>query len=575
MNPLFPSKILVRTGQAYKDHGCLIAADIEVDLLPSGESTDSGHVSSYSQPIGSYDTPPNGDLRNNLVLLSLNLRGESQSYEGVSMLYIFKTMLRLCRVQDLFWDPRQDLLFLCQQYGDQVQGFRSKLDAKAIQHDFLGTLFFSRLTREDQQRCYRVLLGHGPPPSMAITPPPTPPEHRHAQPRSEVPRQQLTASQSSPALNMATMPGLLSPLVPGKPRSSRTSTSDRSGSSDTNTMIHVKQSAPQRESRSRYRPVSAPNRQNGKSQDFTPIRHQRISSTSIVPQAVQDLKKPELQTLVAPLKFGQTKMQTATITAQPLQPQARSEYRSLQYDLQQQSTVFELNAATDRANVIVELPANVDSASALDAADQPRLLKVINYSPVVELDGSPVSHPGTQTMVTTSESQEKLPTRPGTLRAHSAPLSALPTSLMVGGTRTSYHQQRIVNTTTAGNVVQNSQSTTTTTTNASRYSQYHSPPTSPPSGTFELPLLTPAPLMIYKAYHPQSLPPSSTQSENQFPRPTSFVAAKDVDGAQHYFASHKREGSHASNASHDSGKLAQEYRAELPSFEQGYGSSTA
>jgi hypothetical protein len=38
MNSLFPAKILVRTGPAYKDEGCTQAADIEVDLIPPGKS---------------------------------------------------------------------------------------------------------------------------------------------------------------------------------------------------------------------------------------------------------------------------------------------------------------------------------------------------------------------------------------------------------------------------------------------------------------------------------------------------------------------------------------------------------
>jgi hypothetical protein len=38
VNSLFPAKILVRTGPAYKDEGCTQAADVEVDLVPPGAS---------------------------------------------------------------------------------------------------------------------------------------------------------------------------------------------------------------------------------------------------------------------------------------------------------------------------------------------------------------------------------------------------------------------------------------------------------------------------------------------------------------------------------------------------------
>jgi hypothetical protein len=35
-NPLFPTKILVRTGPAFKDAGCSDNVDVEVDLVPPG-----------------------------------------------------------------------------------------------------------------------------------------------------------------------------------------------------------------------------------------------------------------------------------------------------------------------------------------------------------------------------------------------------------------------------------------------------------------------------------------------------------------------------------------------------------
>jgi hypothetical protein len=44
INSLFPAKILVRTGPAYKDEGCTQAADIEVDLVPPGTPNIRYHI---------------------------------------------------------------------------------------------------------------------------------------------------------------------------------------------------------------------------------------------------------------------------------------------------------------------------------------------------------------------------------------------------------------------------------------------------------------------------------------------------------------------------------------------------
>jgi hypothetical protein len=38
MNSLFPAKVLIRTDPAYKGEGCTHSADVEVDLVPPGQS---------------------------------------------------------------------------------------------------------------------------------------------------------------------------------------------------------------------------------------------------------------------------------------------------------------------------------------------------------------------------------------------------------------------------------------------------------------------------------------------------------------------------------------------------------
>jgi hypothetical protein len=42
MNPLFPAKVLIRTGPLFKDAGCTENADVELDLVPPGKSPTGG-----------------------------------------------------------------------------------------------------------------------------------------------------------------------------------------------------------------------------------------------------------------------------------------------------------------------------------------------------------------------------------------------------------------------------------------------------------------------------------------------------------------------------------------------------
>ncbi|KAH4046282.1 hypothetical protein HBI56_172700 [Parastagonospora nodorum] len=251
MNSLFPAKVLIRTGPAYKGEGCTHSADVEVDLVPPG----------------SHGTPSNGSLARNTVLLSLKNEGKLRSYKGLNMLYLVKTLVHYCRVRDLAWDPNKDLLFLCQHYSEQVQSTRTQLDQKAMQQNFLAAPFFAQLPTEDQWRCYLVLLGTEPPPTMAITPPPPLFSHKHSasDPDPSL-RPRLSSHQSSPSLNRHIPGGLLSPPLPGKPRSASShlsvggsQASEVSTSPNARVQKPSELSAATRESRSRYRQVSAPN----------------------------------------------------------------------------------------------------------------------------------------------------------------------------------------------------------------------------------------------------------------------------------------------------------------------------
>ncbi|CAE7199771.1 hypothetical protein P3342_010313 [Pyrenophora teres f. teres] len=154
MNSLIPTKLLVQTGPAYLDTGCTRPGTVEVYLIPSG----------------SYGTPQSGTLANNTTLLSLRSDGILKTYKGLNMLYLMKTMLEYCTIADLTWEPRKDIVFLCQHYGEQVQSIRSQLDADLILNTFLRSSFFSRLSFGDQRRCYQVVRAQDPPPLVAQIP---------------------------------------------------------------------------------------------------------------------------------------------------------------------------------------------------------------------------------------------------------------------------------------------------------------------------------------------------------------------------------------------------------------------
>lgn len=180
------------------------------------------------------------------------------------MLYLVKSLVHYCKVRDLARDPRKDILFLCQHYATQVQSIRLQLEQKEVQQNFLGTPLFSRLSSEDQRRCYQVLLSTEPPPTMAITPPPLLPSHKYSASASDaLVKPRLSSYQSSPSLSAPTSSALLSPPLPSKPRAPRqhdvdgkTQILELPASSDAQNMPS-ELSTSARNSRSRYRQVGA------------------------------------------------------------------------------------------------------------------------------------------------------------------------------------------------------------------------------------------------------------------------------------------------------------------------------
>ncbi|KAL5113317.1 hypothetical protein ACEQ8H_008812 [Pleosporales sp. CAS-2024a] len=210
-----------------------------------------------------HRVPRIGTLTKNTVILTFTSEKKLRSYKSLNKLYLIKTLVHYCNVQGLAWDPRTDLLFLCQHYGDEVKSIRAQLDPKTIQLNFLGTHFFTQISLEDQRRCYQTLLGTDPPPTMAITPPPLP-NHKHSASDSEAfVRPRMASHKSTPSLNGSMSSALLSPPLAGKPRAAsnersvRHQISELPATMDGPSNKHSEILATTRESRTRYRPMSA------------------------------------------------------------------------------------------------------------------------------------------------------------------------------------------------------------------------------------------------------------------------------------------------------------------------------
>jgi hypothetical protein len=234
------------------------------------------------------------------VLLGLKSDGKLRSYKSLNILYLVRTLVQYCKVRDLKWDPREDILFMCRHYSAEVQSMRAQLDQKAVQEHFLGTPFLASLSPEDQRRCYRILLGTDPPPAMAITPPP-PVQKRLASAANSTARLSIPSYRSTPSLNAENLSELLCPPHLGKPESSGLPTAN-SGSrplglpapSNLPTRINSEVEAMSQNARSRYRPSSVPN-----GRDISPIDARPTSLRSTHAEKTPPPAKP-IQTTPIP-----------------------------------------------------------------------------------------------------------------------------------------------------------------------------------------------------------------------------------------------------------------------------------
>lgn len=178
--------------------------------------------------------------------------------KGLNMIYLVNTTVHLCTSRDLLWDPKKDLLWLCQKYGREIESKREQLNSRQVKENFLGTAFFSAFSVEEQRLCYHVLLGKEPPPSMFLTPAPA-----HPRPTGTAARPPIPSHKSEPSLKDNAQSDLLKPLMHGKSKPSPIaaisgpSTKARPKRA-TNSQLEETTTGSTHDSRSRYRTSSAP-----------------------------------------------------------------------------------------------------------------------------------------------------------------------------------------------------------------------------------------------------------------------------------------------------------------------------
>lgn len=222
-------------------------------------------------------------FRKNQVLLRLNLDGKMNNFRGLNMLYLVKTTLQYCKSEELAWDPKKDITFLCQSYTSEIEKIRHQLNQKEIQELFLSTPYFAKLSADDQRKCYHALLDREPPPIMSITPPPPQLGHRASNSApGQLPKPLLLSQKSSPSLNTAARQpsSFLSPPLPGKPKS-RPAQSPLNPPANNPTgpqaqLVPIYSTTA--DSRSRYRAISAPNTPNespNNNPQITPVNASR------------------------------------------------------------------------------------------------------------------------------------------------------------------------------------------------------------------------------------------------------------------------------------------------------------
>jgi hypothetical protein len=553
-----------------------------------------------------------------------------KTFYALNMLYLVRTLLHFCQIHSLAREPRNDILFLCQHYRDQLESIRCHLSPKVVEESFLQTPFLRQLPVQEQRRCYQTLLAQEPPFLNMLAPSQAESGHIRSQSASGVMR--------SPGISRASLPDFLCP-----PQSRNVKSSNMRTAYTTSKLGEQPKTSPQttsssRDSSSRYRVVSAPNSRRSSPTDRQPGSNPRVqpahnkhltiqipaspyneptfshSVTNVLPVSMyqagrqcsrsqagftgERVAQPpvtrasiaDMQSRPGVMTGNQRARQShpaSSGTHKPEQRLSRLHVVNPDHETLSSVTCEETEKETHKLHLVG--PEGVYQSPPTSSKPSPATIKTrtasTNPPPDSNIDAIPPStdilaelsanidaalqvsnHP--RTTLTPGTILPQQTNRPFTSRAHSAPHNTLPPSLTIGNPA---HQNPL-----AGSMAR---------ANALRYSQQHlthslapmptSGPTSPP--------LAPAPLSVYKAWQPVLVPASSPKtdispldsaiSEYNF-QFSNFGQVKDVDGMEHYLATHNRIASHdvrPLTQSFDSNKLAMEYRAALPAFEDGYG----
>lgn len=503
-------------------------------------------------------------------------------------------MVHFCTAQDLAWNPREDVLYLCKNFSNQVQAIRAGLDTMAVQHNFLGTGFLARLSREDQRICYRVLLGKEPPPVMAITPPV--PQYGHARVVSDysLPKSRSNPRLSTPDMRKRTESALLSPPLPGTSKSTRSDsviTITEPTEPSEWTRGPSESSAPKFNSRSRYRSVSATKLRTTGPKHFPPIEDVlqtaskpklvvRQASAQYMPTTVSQVQ----QTSINGRDVGSTRTDDTTTSRPRYQADTSRCSRPLYNTLGcEKYSTEQTEHSSDDSNGLFRksqtlLASSHGQANLAPTGSTPTSktfeLESTSYGneAVSGQSGNDAISQLLEDPLLDEKKQQQL-MRPTIPRVRSAPHDGVPSSLIAGQGATSHSHSRNASGNEMPELVQTY--TGSIETNATRYSRYYSQPSSGSTSNASSPQLIPAPLNIYRAYKPDSTPLSlPLPSTDGYIDPANLTPLDDCNASQHDLSMDDRaqdQDPQRVNIPQSSTEFAQNYRAELPDYEDGYG----
>ena len=522
-----------------------------------------------------------------MILLSTTEDGRLQTFKGLNMLYMVQTMVHLCAARDLAWDPRNKVLYLCRNFGNEVEAIRTNLDGIAVQRHFLGTVFFSSLSREDQCICYRVLLGKEPPPVMSITPPTPHPGHGCTFSECAIQKTRLNPRLSKPGLRKQSISSLLSPtwLYVSKAARKYTITTTREPTEHLgSTNISLEPIAPNMNSLQTAKDPKPVARQT--LAHYMPSTGPRVPQAMVTRQGIELKRADEIQT-----PHFKCQQDTSHCSCSQENTNGCSQYSAVlertsrEDQLVDSSEMFgtsqtpQVPSRNTKELVAVSLSPSGDTSEPEASSCEDKAAAEISQN----LDSSlrlrhhhtkPQSRMLLQDLLVDTKKQQQL-NRPTVARIRSAPPSRIPQSLVAGQGSTPL--SRRIN--TSGNEFDELMFpwTDKIEVNATKYLRYHSQLSSASSGKSFLQFV-PTPLESYEAHKPDILPSSLAP-----PRFDSIIEQKlvvnpyaqdNIDTSESCLATQncaQNDEAQLPHISQDAARFAQTYRAEMPDFEDGYG----